>query len=162
MSGKSKIRAFVTARLLLLIILLALGPSVAHSQSGSVPGSLTPAAVENQVEAGGYYRVYIDDKLVLDNWTQGRALVGYVTLSLNAGRHKVIVEQPGAPGFLGARFRFGMVQQGNYVSSSAEKIAASSDVVVIGCRLRRRERRFGPHPPSSSGTRPIDFKNRRD
>jgi hypothetical protein len=143
MSGKSKIRAFVTARLLLLIILLALGPSVAHSQSGSVPGSLTPAAVENQVEAGGYYRVYIDDKLVLDNWTQGRALVGYVTLSLNAGRHKVIVEQPGAPGFLGARL-------------------ASSDVVVIGCRLRRRERRFGPHLPSSSGTRPIDFKNRRD
>ena len=87
--------------------------------------------VQGTGEAGGYYRVYIDDKLILDNWTEARALVGYVTLSLNPGRHKVIVEQHGAPGFLGARFRFGIVQQGSYVSSSAEKIAASSDVVVI-------------------------------
>jgi beta-glucosidase len=87
--------------------------------------------VEATGEAGGYYRVYLDDKLVLDDWTEVRAIVGYVTLSLNAGPHKVIVEHRGRPGFLGARLRFGIVRQGSYVSPAAEKIAASADAVVI-------------------------------
>jgi beta-glucosidase len=82
-------------------------------------------------EAGGYYRVYVDDKIVLDDWTEARAMVGYVTLSLNAGPHKVIVEHHGRPGFLGARLRFGIVRQDNYVNPAAEKIAASADAVVI-------------------------------
>jgi beta-glucosidase len=87
--------------------------------------------VQGTGEAGGYYRVYIDDRLVLDNWTEARALVGYVTIPLTVGRHKAVVEQHGAPGFLGARLRFGIVPQGSYVNSSAEKIAASAGVVVI-------------------------------
>jgi len=87
--------------------------------------------VEATGEAGGYYRGYLDDKLVLDDWTEARALVGYVTLSLSTGPHKVIVEHRGRPGFLGARFRFGIVRQDQYVSPAAEKIAASADAVVI-------------------------------
>jgi beta-glucosidase len=82
-------------------------------------------------EAGGYYRVYLDDRLVLENWTEARALVGYVTLSLNAGSHKVIVEHRGRPGFLGDRFRFAIARQGSFVSPAAEKIAASADAVVL-------------------------------
>ena len=82
-------------------------------------------------EAGGYYRVYIDDKLVLDDWAEARALVGYITLSLNAGPHKVFIEHRGRPGFLGARFRFGIARQDGYVNAAAEKIAASADAVVL-------------------------------
>ena len=82
-------------------------------------------------EAGGYYRVYVDDKIVLDNWTQARALVGYATLTLHAGPHKLVMEHRGRPGFLGLRFRFGIVPQSEYVDSEAEKLAAAADTVVI-------------------------------
>jgi beta-glucosidase len=87
--------------------------------------------VQSTGEAGGYYRVYVDDKVILDDWTEARALVGYATVSLDAGRHKVVVERHGRPGFLGGGFRFGIVSQDSYVSASAEKIAASADAVVL-------------------------------
>lgn len=87
--------------------------------------------VQSTGEAGGSYRVFLDDKLVLDDWAEARALVGYATLPLNAGPHKVVVEHRGRPGFLGSRFRFGIVREGSYVSPSAEKIAASADAVVL-------------------------------
>jgi beta-glucosidase len=82
-------------------------------------------------ESGGYYRVHLDEKLILDNWSEARALVGYVTILLSKGPHKVVIEQHGRPGFLGARFRFGVVRQDSYVNPSAEKIAASASAVVI-------------------------------
>jgi beta-glucosidase len=82
-------------------------------------------------ESGGYYRVHIDDKLILDNWNEARALVGCVSIPLSKGPHKLVVEQHGRPGFLGARFRFGIVRQDSYVNPSAEKMAASASAVVI-------------------------------
>ena len=87
--------------------------------------------VESTGEAGGYYRVYVDDKLVLDDWTQARALVGLATLNLTSGEHKVVVEHHGQPGFLGMRFRFGIVAQSAYVDTTAQKLAAQSDAVVL-------------------------------
>jgi beta-glucosidase len=82
-------------------------------------------------ESGGYYRVHIDDKLILDNWNEARALIGCVSIPLSKGPHKLVVEQHGRPGFLGARFRFGIVRQDSYVNPSAEKMAASASAVVI-------------------------------
>jgi beta-glucosidase len=87
--------------------------------------------VESTGEAGGYYRVYVDDKLVLDDWTQARELVGLKTLTLDAGPHKIVVEHRGRPGFLGMRFRFGIVAQSAYVNPAAEKLAAEADAVVL-------------------------------
>jgi beta-glucosidase len=87
--------------------------------------------VESTGEAGGYYRVYCDGKLILDDWTEARALVGMKTLTLEAGPHKVIVEHRGRPGFLGMRFRFGIVAQSAYVDPIAEKVAAQADAVVL-------------------------------
>ena len=82
-------------------------------------------------EAGGYYRVFIDRKLILDNWTEARALVGVDTLDLTAGSHKVVVEHHGRPGFLGSRFRFGIVRHGTYVNPEAEKLASMADAVIV-------------------------------
>ncbi len=87
--------------------------------------------VESTGEAGGYYRVYIDGKLILDNWTEARALVGLKTLTLEAGPHKVVVERRGRPGFLGMHFRFGIEAQSAYVDLIAEKLAAQADAVVL-------------------------------
>ena len=87
--------------------------------------------VQSTGEAGGYYRVSLDGKLILDNWTEARALVGIETLNLTAGPHKVLVEQHGRPGFLGTRFRFGIVAHGTYVNPEAERLASLADVVVL-------------------------------
>ena len=87
--------------------------------------------VQSTGEAGGYYRVYLDEKVILDNWTEARALVGLASIGLTAGRHKVVVEQHGRPTFLGRRFRFGIVRQGTYVNAAAEKLASSVDTVVV-------------------------------
>ncbi len=87
--------------------------------------------VQSTGEAGGNYRAYVDDKLALDNWDESRALVGLSTMTLDAGPHKVIVEHRGRPGFLGMRFRFGIVRHDSYVDPAAEKMAASADAVVV-------------------------------
>jgi len=87
--------------------------------------------VQSTGESGGFYRVTVDDKLVLDNWTEARTLVGYATLSLGAGPHKVVIEHHGRPGFLGGGFRCGIVAEDSYVNAAAEKIAASADAVVV-------------------------------
>jgi beta-glucosidase len=87
--------------------------------------------VESTGEAGGYYRVSVDDKPVLDSWKEARALTGFAAVNLNAGAHKIVVEHRGAPGFLGARFRFGIVRQDSYVDPAAEKMASAADAVIV-------------------------------
>ena len=87
--------------------------------------------VQSTGEAGGNYRVYVDDKLSLDNWDDSRALVGLSTMTLDAGSHKVVVEHRGRPSFLGMRFRLGIVRHDSYVDPAAETIAASADAVVV-------------------------------
>lgn len=87
--------------------------------------------VQSTGEAGGYYRLYVDGKLDLDDWSIAKALVDYSTLALSQGPHKIVLERHGRPGFLGSRFRFGIVHRGGYVDPAAEKIAASADAVVI-------------------------------
>jgi beta-glucosidase len=102
--------------------------------------------VESTREAGGYYRVFVDGKLILDDWTQARAFVGLRTLTLDAGPHKVVVEHRGRPGFLGMRFRFGIVAQSDYVNPAAEKLAAQADAVVLAVG-------FDPHSESEGSDR---------
>jgi beta-glucosidase len=87
--------------------------------------------VQSTGEAGGYYRVSVDDKQILDSWKEVRALVGVATLPLEPGPHKIVVEHRGLPGFLGARFRFGIVRQDRYVDPAAEKLAAAADAVIV-------------------------------
>jgi len=102
--------------------------------------------VESTGEAGGYYRVYVDGKLALDDWTQARALVGLKTLTLDAGPHKIVVEHHGRPGFLGMRFRFGIVEPSAYVNPAAEKLAAEANAVVLAVG-------FDPHSESEGSDR---------
>jgi beta-glucosidase len=89
--------------------------------------------VHTSGENGGAYRVYIDDKLVLDNWTLNKALVNYVTLPLEAGPHKVVMERRGRSqgGGGSGRSRLGIVRYGQFVSEEAKKLAAKADVVVV-------------------------------
>jgi beta-glucosidase len=81
-------------------------------------------------ENSGAYRLYVDDKLVLDSWTDNKALVSSVTLSLDQTPHKVVLEHKGRGGFA-SRLRLGIVRQGQFVSPEAKTLAAKADVVVV-------------------------------
>jgi beta-glucosidase len=82
-------------------------------------------------EDGGYYRLYVDEKLILDNWKDSMELLGTAKLSLDAGPHKVVLERRGHSGWLGGHFRLGIVREDSFVLPNAKKLAASADVVVV-------------------------------
>jgi beta-glucosidase len=87
--------------------------------------------VQTTREIGGSYRLYVDDKLVLDNWTTLTALADYRTLRLDPGAHKIVLEQHGRAFRRAARLRMGVVRAGQFVSGNGKKLAASSDVVIV-------------------------------
>jgi beta-glucosidase len=87
--------------------------------------------VQTTRERGGSYRLYVDDKLVLDNWTTLTALSDYRTLRLDPRPHKIVLEQSGRNDRRAARLRMGVVRTGQLASTNAKAMAASSDVVVI-------------------------------
>src|SRR5215213_6839957 len=66
--------------------------------------------VQSTGEDGGAHRLYVDDKLVLDNWNEYRSLGGSATLTLDATPHKVVLEQRGRSFWLGGRLRLGIVR----------------------------------------------------
>ena len=101
-------------------------------------GYYTPGAagkydvfVSSTGEDGGYYRLYVDDKLVLDDWNDSREMLGVVTLSFDLTPHKVVLEHHGRSDWLGAFIRLGIVQEGSYVLPDAKALAAKADVVVV-------------------------------
>jgi beta-glucosidase len=110
----------------------------ANTLSTRWTGYFTPASagshdvfVQSTGEDGGRYRLYIDDALVLDNWTLSIAKLNYATLDLTAAPHKIVLEQRGRSGWLGGEFRLGIVARGGYVEAEAKQLAASADVVVV-------------------------------
>jgi beta-glucosidase len=82
-------------------------------------------------EDGGFYRLYLDDKLIFDDWSTSRAAVGQVRLALEAKPHKIVLEQHGRSGWIGTRFQFGISRSGTLVDAEAKKLAANADVVVL-------------------------------
>jgi beta-glucosidase len=75
-------------------------------------------------------RVYVDDKLIIDNWKLVRAIQPHVTLPLSAGLHKIVVEDSRhSP--LGGRLRFAIVDESKLVSARAKELAAKADVVLV-------------------------------
>jgi beta-glucosidase len=138
--------------------------------TGSYTASSTGAydfLVESTGEAGGNYRVIVDDKVLLDSWKDARALVGEATLTLSSGPHKVVVEHRGNPGFLGARFRFGIVRQDSYVEPAAEKLASSADAVILAVGFTAQsesegaDRTFGLPPGQDQLIQRITALNKR-
>jgi beta-glucosidase len=82
-------------------------------------------------EAGGFYRLYVDDKLVLDNWTISRQILGQAKLALDAKPHKVVLEHHGQPGWLGPRLKMGVLREGSAVTAEAKAMAQKADAVIV-------------------------------
>jgi beta-glucosidase len=82
-------------------------------------------------DLGGLFRLYVDDELVLDSWTDNKALLDYVTVTLDAKPHKVVLEHHGRPKWPPSRVELGISRQGERVDPIAKALAAKVDVVVV-------------------------------
>ncbi|WP_353067164.1 glycoside hydrolase family 3 C-terminal domain-containing protein [Tunturibacter psychrotolerans] len=86
-------------------------------------------ALEDSGEGSGN-RMYVDDKLVIDNWKIVRAFQPHVTLDLPAGPHKVVVEEwQKTP--IGGHVALAIVPENKVVNPEAVKLAAKADVVLV-------------------------------
>lgn len=108
------------------------------TMSGRWTGYFTPqAAGEHEVfvqstgEDGGRVRLYVDDRLLFDNWDTTRALASTARLTLDATPHKVVLEHKGRSAWLGAKLRFGIVRRGALVADEVKRMAARVDAVVV-------------------------------
>jgi beta-glucosidase len=102
--------------------------------------------VQSTGEDGGYHRLYVDDRVVIDDWTVSKALAGYVTMQLDARPHKIVLEQHGRSGWLGAKVKLGVVRRGSAVDAQAKQMAARADAVVVAAG-------FGPETESEGADR---------
>jgi beta-glucosidase len=79
---------------------------------------------------GGGNRLFLDDKLLFDDWKLVRAFQPHATLQLTAGPHKIVLEDY-QTGPFGGRLRLAIVEQNKIVSAKAKELAARADVVII-------------------------------
>jgi beta-glucosidase len=113
-----------------------------HPTSTRWTGYFTAAAIgehELFVQVGGFdkdigYRVFVDDKLMIDHWEWKKAAVTGLKLALDSRAHKIVLEHRAVAGGLDGRIpfvRLGIVQSDGWVERSAEQFAAQSDAVVV-------------------------------
>ena len=101
-------------------------------------------ALQGSGESSGN-RVYLDDKLVIDDWKLVRAIQPHVTVELSAGAHKVVVEdRHNNP--LGGPIQFAIVEARKVVDARAVEMAAKADVVLVAAG-------FQPSSESEGGDR---------
>jgi beta-glucosidase len=100
-------------------------------------GYFTPPAageymlfVHGPGEEGGT-RLYLDDKLVIDNWELVKARVSQIRVPLSAGPHKVRFEYFVHGSWGGPSVKLGIIRPEAVVSAAAKSLAARSDAVVI-------------------------------
>jgi len=82
-------------------------------------------------EDGGYFRLYVDDKLIFDHWSSGMTMVPWTTLSFETSPHKIVLEHRGRSRQPRDRLQLGIMQHEAVVSAEAKKLAATAEVVVL-------------------------------
>ena len=97
--------------------------------SASVAGPYL-AFVQGPGENGGY-RLYIDKKLVLDNWTQWYAFVGEAPITLTEGPHQVELDYRAKSGWGKVTANLGIVRPETLVTPEAKALAARVDAVIV-------------------------------
>jgi beta-glucosidase len=85
---------------------------------------------------GNGNRVFVDDKLVIDDWAFLRAFQPSVTLDLASGPHKIVVEEFQS-GAVGGHLLFAIVPEKKIVNPRAVQLAAKADVVVIAAGFQQ-------------------------
>ncbi|HVY81276.1 MAG TPA: glycoside hydrolase family 3 C-terminal domain-containing protein [Steroidobacteraceae bacterium] len=111
-------------------------------QSARWTGFHKPARAGAQdvfVQVGGFgrrvgYRLYVDDRLVLDHWNLKKAALDMARLDMDASAHKVVLEYHCEPTAIDGAVpfvRLGIQPRGAWVEAAALELAAKADVVVL-------------------------------
>jgi beta-glucosidase len=79
---------------------------------------------------GSGSRIFVDGKMILDNWELAREYQPYVTLDFTQGAHKVVVEQY-SKGILGGHLAMGILPASQLVNRRAVELASHADVVLV-------------------------------
>ncbi len=95
----------------------------------TVPGEYL-AFVQGPGENGGY-RLYIDKKLVIDDWTQWYAFVAEAPLTFTPGPHQVELDYRVSGGWGKTTVNFGIVRPETLVTDEAKALAARADEVIV-------------------------------
>lgn len=77
----------------------------------------------------GSYRMFLDDKLVIDNWDKVTAQVNFTTLNLATGPHKILLEFRRPWG--DSNVRLGIVNTASLVDDETKDIMQNADAVVV-------------------------------
>jgi beta-glucosidase len=80
---------------------------------------------------GGGYRVYVDDKPVIDTWELARAQVSQTRLPLADGPHKIRFEYSVHFRWDSPSVRLGIMRPEAVVNASAKALASKADTVVL-------------------------------
>jgi beta-glucosidase len=113
------------------------GPSgpVSHRWTGyytATRGGTYDVVVQQGAFADAGYRLYIDNKLLVDRWKMSPSVVETIQVPFQAGAHKIVLEHHSENNNFGSPFiRMGIVRQGEWVDSAAVAAARKSDVVVL-------------------------------
>jgi len=87
------------------------------------------------VQQGGFspsgFRMYLDGKLIIDNWENQKFVVAQANVTLSAEPHKVVLEHHTGEGFGPPFIRMGITPESGWVDSTAEELAAKADVAVV-------------------------------
>jgi beta-glucosidase len=87
------------------------------------------------VQSGGFdevgYRLFVDDKLLLDHWQYFATPVDWVPLSFDTSPHKLVLEYHATSGFAGPFMRMGVIREGTWIDDKALQMAAKADAVVL-------------------------------
>ncbi|MGA7634664.1 MAG: glycoside hydrolase family 3 C-terminal domain-containing protein [Terriglobales bacterium] len=80
---------------------------------------------------GGGYKLYVDDKLVIDDWELARAQVSQLRLPLASGPHQIRFEYSVHWSGGGPSVRLGILHPDKVVNATAKALASRADVVVL-------------------------------
>jgi beta-glucosidase len=86
--------------------------------------------VQGPGENGGY-RLYVDKKLVIDDWTQAYAFLSQIKIPLPAGPHHIELDYFVKRGWGKTKLNFGIVRPQELVSAEAKAVASHADAVVV-------------------------------
>ena len=108
--------------------------------------------VQGGGEEGGF-RLYLDDKLIIDDWQRINARISQVHMPLAAGAHKIRFEYFVHGSYAGPKF--GIIRPEAVVNANAKTLAANSDAVVVAVG-------FDPDSESEGGDRAFQLPPAQD
>jgi beta-glucosidase len=103
-------------------------------------GWYTPASGGSHtlsIQASASFRLFLDDKLIIDTTRVRRAALLQLRQDLRPGPHKLVFEQSGTRDFGRPTWRLNIVRDGRFVQPLAKELASRADAVIVAVGFDR-------------------------